>query len=242
MLCLQVIKVGRSGVALWELEFLSVQTPHPQSWGLEQVTIRGVIEHESTCETEGVALFVFQGVNFAFIFLPVVLLNWNLLSAIWWTDFAYQVRYVLAFPKNVLVTVNHCLHFKVFSGQGYGLMSLPQHLVQLTDYKPPEIVCWKSKYWSIIGWEWILASSLNRCWEKEPGISCPGCQGWVQCLQLRNKTNSRPKRFWNPKQTPGGHTGSQYDSPEPRQCLTVVDSGPLWDETPWGAQVLWGVI
>ena len=48
--------------------------------------------------------------------------------------------HVSALGMNLLVTVYQCLHFNVFFGLGCGLLSLLQHVVQLTDYKTPEIV------------------------------------------------------------------------------------------------------
>ena len=51
-----------------ELECLYVQTPRPESWGLGNRPVRGVAEHQSTCEMKGGVLFVCQGVNFGFVF------------------------------------------------------------------------------------------------------------------------------------------------------------------------------
>ena len=51
-----------------ELECLYVQTPRPEPWGLGNGPVRGMTEHQSTCEMKGVVLFVLQGVNFVFVF------------------------------------------------------------------------------------------------------------------------------------------------------------------------------
>lgn len=119
-----------------------------------------------------------------------------------WTDFYYQVRLLSHLP--------HCLPFKFCFWYKCILLSILQHFVQLTDYRQPEIVKTinidplktRSGYWSQI-WTGVGRRSRN------PGIGYAGCEGWGQCLELRNKTTSRPKNFWDPKQAPGGGGGTQ---------------------------------
>ena len=141
----------------------------------------------------------------------IVLLNWNLLSAIWWTG------------EQFFITKSDCSH--IFPTV-YLLKSVPGPTVSCFGFLSTlynwQIIdnrnCQSSKYWPIKNGEWILESNLNWCWEKELKTRNRLPWSWTARAMSESKEQNRLQAG----ELLGSQAGSRGRTQEAHRILLVL--------------------